>query len=436
PILKQGEKIFKEVVKSGITPANCSYMKISIRFSTNPFCVYCSVMNNSRKLILILFLLSSKSTSDIGRIDASTIRNNVNAIFKLKEMKAQEQQKKGMVGTPRSRAGARRPLWVGALVGMVCLSILGAYIYSPTLLKVKVCPAFCGGGPVPLLRPPPPPPPPTIMSDREMAARIVAQDILKMPLNLTKMRKIAFMFLTPGPLPFDMLWEEFFKGHEGKYTVYVHASKQITLKKAWKSTVFLGRDISSQKVDWGRITMVDAERRLLINALQDENNQHFVLLSESCVPIRGFDFVYDYLMDRNVSFVDCFDDPGPHGRGRFTAPFLPEIQIKGWRKGAQWFTVKRQHALLIVADYVYYSKFQQFCKPGAETHNCYPDEHYVQTFLHMMDPAGITNWSVTHVDWSEGKWHPKNYYRDDVNISLVRKIQEVDETIHVSSDAK
>ncbi|KAH9314633.1 hypothetical protein KI387_023260, partial [Taxus chinensis] len=127
------------------------------------------------------------------------------------EMKAQEQQKKGMVGTPRSRAGARRPLWVGALVGMVCLSILGAYIYSPTFLKVKVCPAFCGGGPVPLLRPPPPPPPPTIMSDREMAARIVAQDILKMPLNLTKMRKIAFMFLTPGPLPFDMLWEEFFK---------------------------------------------------------------------------------------------------------------------------------------------------------------------------------------------------------------------------------
>ncbi|KAH9292750.1 hypothetical protein KI387_042064, partial [Taxus chinensis] len=126
-------------------------------------------------------------------------------------MKAQEQQKERHGGDAAEQGWGEAALWVGALVGMVCLSILGAYIYSPTFLKVKVCPAFCGGGPVPLLRPPPPPPPPTIMSDREMAARIVAQDILKIPLNLTKMQKIAFMFLTPGPLPFDMLWEEFFK---------------------------------------------------------------------------------------------------------------------------------------------------------------------------------------------------------------------------------
>ncbi|XP_057838481.2 glycosyltransferase BC10 isoform X1 [Cryptomeria japonica] len=352
--------------------------------------------------------------------------------------KAHEQQRKGMVGTPRNRLASRRPLWVVALIILVCLSILGAYIYPPTLLKVKVCPAFCGGGRFEGLSrtPPSPPPPPRIFSDHEIAARTVAADILKMPSNSINVPKIAFMFLTPGPLPFERLWEEFFRGHEGKYSVYVHASKRNTLKTAWKSPVFLNRDITSQKVDWGKITMVDAERRLLMNALQDENNQHFVLLSESCVPLRSFDFVYDYLIRHNVSFVDCFDDPGPHGRGRYTVPFLPEIYINEWRKGAQWFTVKRQHALLIVADFVYYSKFKQFCKPGAETHNCYPDEHYVQTFLHMMDPSGISNWSVTHVDWSEGKWHPKKYSRDEINIKLLKNIQELDENIHTSSDAK
>lgn len=161
-----------------------------------------------------------------------------------------------------------------------------------------------------------------------------------------------------------------------------------------------------------------------------------VLLSESCIPVRSFDFVYDYLMGRNLSFVDCFDDPGPHGRGRYTKSFFPEIQVQEWRKGSQWFTVKRQHALLIVADYVYYSKFKQICRPGVETHNCYPDEHYVQTFLHMMDPSGITNWSVTHVDWSEGKWHPKMYNKKDVNIKLLKKIQAIDVSTHVSSDLK
>ena len=34
------------------------------------------------------------------------------------------------------------------------------------------------------------------------------------------------------------------------------------------------------QVTWGKISMVDAERRLLANALQDIDNQHFVLLSD------------------------------------------------------------------------------------------------------------------------------------------------------------
>lgn len=34
------------------------------------------------------------------------------------------------------------------------------------------------------------------------------------------------------------------------------------------------------QVGWGQISMVDAEKRLLANALQDADNQHFVLLSD------------------------------------------------------------------------------------------------------------------------------------------------------------
>uniref|UniRef100_A0A0C9S5S4 TSA: Wollemia nobilis Ref_Wollemi_Transcript_18600_1538 transcribed RNA sequence n=1 Tax=Wollemia nobilis TaxID=56998 RepID=A0A0C9S5S4_9CONI len=344
-----------------------------------------------------------------------------------------------MLSTPRSRVPARRLLWFGALASLVCLSVLGAYIYPPTLLRVKACPLFCGsdvfrGNMVaPAVAAPLPP---RNYSNEEQASRALADHILKLPPNPTMRPKIAFMFLTRGSPPLETLWEAFFKGHEDKYSIYVHASKQITLKTAWTSPVFRGRDIHSEKVEWGKISMIDAERRLLIAALQDEDNQHFVLLSESCVPLRSFDFVYNYLMGQNVSFVDCFDDPGPHGRGRYTTPFLPEIQIEEWRKGAQWFTVKRHHALLIVADCLYYTKFKQLCKPGAETHNCYPDEHYVQTFLHMMDPSGITNWSVTHVDWSEGKWHPKKYNRDEVNIKLLRSIQAIAENFHTTSNAK
>lgn len=57
--------------------------------------------------------------------------------------------------------------------------------------------------------------------------------------------KMAFMFLTKGPLPFAPLWERFFKGHEGFYSIYVHASPSYRSNFP-SSSVFYRRQIPSQ----------------------------------------------------------------------------------------------------------------------------------------------------------------------------------------------
>ncbi|KAG6427357.1 hypothetical protein SASPL_111599 [Salvia splendens] len=239
------------------------------------------------------------------------------------------------------------------------------------------------------------------LTDDEFASRVVIKDLLSRPPVISLNPKIAFLFLTPGALPFEKLWDKFFQ------------------------------------VEWGKISMVDAERRLLANALKDPDNQQFVLLSDSCIPLRSFDFVYDYLMQTNVSFVDCFEDPGPHGTGRYIKYMLPEVEQKDFRKGAQWFTMKRQHAIIIMADSLYFRKFREHCKPGMEGgRNCYSDEHYLPTFFYMLDPGGIANWSVTHVDWSEMKWHPKSYKSQDVTMELLRNITSIAESLHITSDKK
>ncbi|CAA2990368.1 uncharacterized protein LOC111366290 [Olea europaea subsp. europaea] len=54
----------------------------------------------------------------------------------------------------------------------------------------------------------------------------------------------------------------------------------------------------------------------------------------------------------------------------------------------------------------------------------------------MVDPAGIANWSVTHVDWSERKWHPKSYQAQDVTYELIRNITSITDSVHVTSDEK
>ncbi|KAK7244651.1 hypothetical protein RIF29_39476 [Crotalaria pallida] len=77
------------------------------------------------------------------------------------------------------------------------------------------------------------------------------------------------------------------EGHEGKFSIYVHASKE---KPVHVSRYFAGRDIHSKPVAWGKFSMVEAEKRLLARALLDPDNQHFVLL---CVPVRHFEYVYN-----------------------------------------------------------------------------------------------------------------------------------------------
>ncbi|OIW19408.1 hypothetical protein TanjilG_09428 [Lupinus angustifolius] len=330
----------------------------------------------------------------------------------------------------RHRPHMKRPMWIIVLVLFVCVFLICAYIYPPQsssacyIFSSRGCKGFTDWLPPITVRE---------YTDDEIVARVVIRDILKSTPIVSKNPKVAFMFLSPGSLPFERLWDKFFQGHEGKFSVYVHASKT---KPVHLSRYFLNRDIRSNEVVWGKTSMVDAERRLLTNALQDLDNQQFVLLSESCVPLYNFDYIYNYLINTNISFVDCFKDPGPHGNGRYSERMLPEIEVKDFRKGAQWFSMKRQHAVIVMADHLYYSKFQAYCQPGVDGKNCIADEHYLPTFFHMVDPGGIANWSVTHVDWSERKWHPKSYGSQDVTYELIKNITSIDTSVHATSDDK
>ncbi|KAG0467187.1 hypothetical protein HPP92_018178 [Vanilla planifolia] len=161
--------------------------------------------------------------------------------------------------------------------------------------------------------------------------------------------------------------------------------------------------------------MCDAERRLLGNALLDPSNRWFVLLSESCIPLHSFCSTYTFLNSSTRSFVDCFDDPGVDGRGRYNPQMSPFIRPHQWRKGSQWFEVGRELALFIVQDTRYYRSFKEFCRPP-----CYVDEHYFPTMLHLERPGLIANRSVTYADWSRGGPHPATFGMGDVTEDFLK----------------
>ncbi|GAV80279.1 Branch domain-containing protein [Cephalotus follicularis] len=230
--------------------------------------------------------------------------------------------------------------------------------------------------------------------------------------------KIAFMFLAKGPLPLAPLWQKFFDGHEGHYSIYIHSTPSY-VSSFPPTSVFYNRQIPSQLVEWGQMSMCDAERRLLANALLDISNEWFVLVSESCIPLRNFTIVYRYISRSKYSFMGSFDEHGPNGRLRYNRSMEPEVTLPQWRKGAQWFEVNRRLAVLIVEDIKYYYKFKKFCK-----RDCYVDEHYFPTMLTIKVPHLLANRTLTRVDWSRRGPHPATFGKGDITQELFKKIFE------------
>ncbi|MBA0857200.1 hypothetical protein Goshw_008900, partial [Gossypium schwendimanii] len=82
------------------------------------------------------------------------------------------------------------------------------------------------------------------MTDEELFWRAsLVPKIPKYPIQRTP--KIAFMFLTRGKVLLAPLWEKFFRGHEGFYSIYVHSDPSF-VQTMPKSSVFYDRWIPSK----------------------------------------------------------------------------------------------------------------------------------------------------------------------------------------------
>ncbi|KAM1520754.1 hypothetical protein ACFX10_011096 [Malus domestica] len=229
--------------------------------------------------------------------------------------------------------------------------------------------------------------------------------------------KVAFLFLVKGPVLLAPLWEKFFKGHKGLYSIYVHSNPSYNGSHP-ESPVFHGRRIPSQEVEWGNVNMIEAERRLLANALLDISNQRFILLSESCIPLHNFSTVYNYLVRSNETFVGVYDDPSSVGRGRYNSHMYPQISLSQWRKGSQWFEIDRSLAIEVVSDKKYFPVFQTYCRGS-----CYADEHYLPTYVNINFAQKNSNRSLTWVDWSRGGPHPAKFTRTDVTVEFLNSLR-------------
>ncbi|XP_074366387.1 glycosyltransferase BC10-like [Apium graveolens] len=214
----------------------------------------------------------------------------------------------------------------------------------------------------------------------------------------------------------DLSWEKFTEMFLEKY-LPTYMQDQLEMK-----FLDLKQEDTSvaeyEKVGWGTASLTGAKRRLQANALLHFSNERFVLLSKSCIPVYNFPTVYRYLIGSEQSFVQSFDDPSRYGCGRYSSKMQPDIQLEDWRKGSQWFEINHDLDTKVVSDTKYYALFKKYCLLA-----CYPDEHYLPTYVHMFYGTCNSKRSVTYVDWTLGGPHPATFTAENITKTFMKYIR-------------
>jgi len=209
--------------------------------------------------------------------------------------------------------------------------------------------------------------------------------------------KIAFCFLTRADLLQPAVWESFFdRVARETYNVYCHPKEPAGIV----SSTLRGRVIDSRVATrHGDVSIVEATLALLSAAFRDDaDNEYFILLSESTIPIRPFRFVHEQLVRCEQRSVIRYGIPPPH-----TEHYKRLLTIENWDLFStafyyheQWVILHRRHLGLLLDQ----PCLDLFAKAFA------PDEHYFMNVLvHVkgVPLSQIINRRATFTNWTEKK---------------------------------
>lgn len=109
--------------------------------------------------------------------------------------------------------------------------------------------------------------------------------------------KIAFLFLTMGDIYFPELWEEYFKDRWNNIEIFCHPKYPEKVITPWlKKGILPNENLVETK--WGYLS--NAYIELLMYSCAHSKCDKFIFISESCLPIKSFNKLYDKLNNDNI----------------------------------------------------------------------------------------------------------------------------------------
>lgn len=192
--------------------------------------------------------------------------------------------------------------------------------------------------------------------------------------------KVALLFLTREELNHPRLWQELLEDCPDRFSVYIHsmAPLQDTFFAPYRIPQIVPTTWSIHAKAW---------QILLQEALKDPENQRFVFLSESCIPLYRLGEIYDVLIDDPRSHM-AFARPWWQKTSRRE---LQEVEEEFRFGNNEWMILNRRHAEIIAQD-------NMLIRIASRHSN--DQESYFASLLAIHDCLHeVCNHSFTYVNW-------------------------------------
>jgi hypothetical protein len=198
------------------------------------------------------------------------------------------------------------------------------------------------------------------------------------------MNKIAFLFLTIDNLKHPNIWDMFFdKVDKKKYNIYVHPKNVNKVTNKLLTSSNLIKTPAETKHGY----LVKGMKLLMDSALKDKDNKYFIFVSDSCIPIKKFDKVYDDITNKYKTNLvlemrlKSFD---------IKVRYNKKLPRKCFKKFSQWSILTRNSVEIIVK-----SKYLPLF------YNMNAGDEFILSILQCEDESfNYKSLPSTYVDWS------------------------------------
>jgi hypothetical protein len=223
-----------------------------------------------------------------------------------------------------------------------------------------------------------------------------------MDTKVDTVKKIGFCFLIYDSIIHEELWNIFFKDVDSnKYNIYIHYkfNKPLTYFENYK----LNHCIHTNYAD---VTLIHAHNILFKKAYED-GCYKIISLSQSCIPFKSFDYIYDFLTRDGYGHFNIMPQSQCFPRCN---KLLNYYDISVIQKSYNWFILNRE-----ICERVINGDKERI---NHEYESIYaPEEHYFITCIfnnnlqdQIITTPNVANDATTFTNWEGMDYkYPSNY---------------------------